>query len=107
MLHLIDSTGTDPIEAYHTIRDELKAYDANGLARKKEIIVLSKADSAPSDYLDDLKDALKHEGAEQILVMSSVTGDGVRTVLRALYSVITQDIADELAKEQDDEPWSP
>ena len=107
LLHLIDATQSDPIEAYHTIRDELAAYDETGLAQKTEIIALSKADSAPADYLDDLSAALKAEGADNVMHLSSVTGQGVTDVLRALYAVITKEIADELAKEQDDEPWSP
>jgi len=107
LLHLIDSTANDPLEAYHVIRDELAAYDAEGLAKKTEIIALSKADSAPDDYIDDLKDALHKEGAKHVMVMSSVTGAGVKQVLRALYDVITQDIAAELAKDKDDEPWTP
>ena len=89
------------------IRDELAAYDETGLAQKREIIVLSKADSAPADYLDDLKQALRQEGADDVMVMSSVTGQGVTDVLRALYAVIVQEVAAELAKEEDDEPWSP
>ena len=107
LFHLIDATQSDPIEAYHTIRDELVAYDETGLAQKREIIALSKADSAPADYLEDLKAALKAEGASDVMVMSSVTGQGVTEVLRAIYGVITDDIAAELAREQDDEPWSP
>jgi GTP-binding protein len=77
------------------------------LAQKREIIALSKADSAPADYLDDLKAALKAEGADDVMIMSSVTGQGVTDVLRALYAVITQEVAAELAKDKDDEPWSP
>ena len=107
LLHLIDATQSDPLEAYHVIRDELAAYDETGLAQKREIIVLSKADSAPADYLDDLKQALKQEGADDVMIMSSVTGQGVTDVLRALYAVIVQEVAAELAKDEDDEPWSP
>ena len=107
LFHLIDATQSDPIEAYHTIRDELAAYDETGLAQKREIIALSKADSAPADYLEDLATALKAEGASDVMVMSSVTGQGVKEILRTLYRVITDDLAQELAKDQDDEPWSP
>ena len=106
LLHLIDATQSDPIEAYHIIRDELAAYD-DGLANKKEIIALSKADAAPQDYITDLKAALAEEGAHDVMTLSSVTGQGVTELLRALYAVITKDIADELAESQIDEPWQP
>ena len=106
LLHLIDATANDPIEAYHIIRDELKAYD-QGLADKREVIVLSKADAAPDDYLDDLAKALKDEGAHAVMRMSSVTGKGVTEVLRALYAIITEEIEIERAETQTDEPWHP
>lgn len=106
LLHLIDCTQSDPIEAYHIIRDELAAYD-EGLAAKKEVIVLSKADAAPADYIEDVKEALGAEGAHSVMQMSSVTGAGVTDVLRALYGIITDDIEAELAEGREDEPWSP
>ena len=107
LLHLIDATQNDPIEAYHTIRDELAAYDETGLAKKREIIALSKADSAPDDYMTDLKSELIKQGADDVMMISSVTGEGVTSLLRALYAVITEEIAIELAEGQEDVPWSP
>ncbi|MGC6537537.1 MAG: GTPase ObgE [Candidatus Puniceispirillaceae bacterium] len=106
LLHLIDATQADPIDAYHIIREECAAYD-DGLADKKEVIVLSKADAAPADYLDDLKEALASAGAGPVMTMSSVTGAGVTNVLRQLYAVITDEIEAELAKDKDEEPWRP
>ena len=106
LLHLIDATQADPIDAYNIIREECAAYD-DGLADKKEVIVLSKADAAPADYLDDLKEALASAGAGPVMTMSSVTGAGVTNVLRQLYAVITDEIEAELAKDKDEEPWRP
>ena len=106
MLHLIDCTHTDPIASWRTIRTELAAYDEN-LAAKPEIIALSKTDAAPEGYLDDLRDALKAEGAENILYLSSVTGDGVPEVLRALRRVIDQSKQDELKANTPEAEWHP
>ena len=106
LLHLIDCTHTDPIASWRTIRTELAAYDEN-LAAKPEIIALSKTDAAPEGYLDDLRDALKTEGAENILYLSSVTGDGVPEVLRALRRVIDQSKQDELKANTPEAEWHP
>ena len=106
LLHLIDCTHTDPIASWRTIRTELAAYDEN-LAAKPEIIALSKTDAAPEGYLDDLRDALKAEGAVNILYLSSVTGDGVPEVLRALRRVIDQSKQDELKANTPEAEWHP
>ena len=87
LLHLIDATHTDPIASWRTIRTELSAYD-DGLARKPEIIALSKCDSAPDDYVTDLIKELQKAGAKNILRLSSVTGSGLNEVLRAIDDVI-------------------
>src|SRR5215475_2807661 len=44
LLHLVDATEADIANAYRTVRAELKAYGA-GLAKKKEIVALSKCDA--------------------------------------------------------------
>ncbi|MEK9531524.1 MAG: GTPase ObgE [Alphaproteobacteria bacterium] len=106
LLHLIDATHTDPIASWRTIRTELSAYD-DGLARKPEIIALSKCDSAPDDYITDLIKELQKAGAKNILRLSSVTGSGLNEVLRAIDDVIQS----ERIKEENDgevqEPWRP
>ncbi|MCY4576971.1 MAG: GTPase ObgE [Candidatus Kaiserbacteria bacterium] len=43
LVHLVSAEEDDPLKAYHTVRDELLAYDKT-LLEKKEIIVLSKTD---------------------------------------------------------------
>ena len=106
LLHLIDATHTDPITSWRTIRTELSAYDYN-LAQKPEIIALSKCDSAPDDYITDLIKELQKAGAKNILQLSSVTGNGLNEVLRAIADVIQS----ERIKEENDgkvrEPWRP
>ena len=105
-LHLIDSTASDPLQNWRTIRSELAAYD-EGLARKPELIVLSKSDSAPDDYLTDLSDALRAEGVEHIMSMSSVSGTGVKDVLRALFNTITAEAEAERRATMPETEWQP
>ena len=106
LMHLIDSTASDPLQNWRTIRSELAAYD-EGLARKPELIVLSKSDSAPDDYLTDLSDALRAEGVEHIMSMSSVSGTGVKDVLRALFNTITAEAEAERRATMPETEWQP
>ena len=106
LLHLIDSTHTDPIASWRTIRTELSAYD-DGLARKPEIIALSKCDSAPDDYITDLIKELQKAGAKNILRLSSVTGSGLNEVLRAIDDVIQSERIKEENEGKVQEPWRP
>ena len=106
LLHLIDATHTDPIASWRTIRTELSAYD-DGLARKPEIIALSKCDSAPDDYITDLIKELQKAGAKNILRLSSVTGSGLNEVLRAIYDVIQSERIKEENEGKAQEPWRP
>ena len=106
LMHLLDATSSDPLHGWHTIRNELAAYD-QGLAEKPEILVLSKADAAPADYIEELRDELRSQGAGEILVMSSVSGAGVPEVLRRLYQIITDSQAEEIRAQQEQQSWDP
>ena len=105
LLHLVDVTGDDPVAAWRTLRDELAAYGA-GLADRQEVLALTKTDAAPEGYAEDVRDALIAAGAEEVATLSSVSGAGVRDLLRRLMTAI------ETAREADappaeDVPWSP
>ena len=106
LLHLIDCTHEDPVASWHTIRQELKAYDEN-LAQKPEILALSKTDAAPPDYLDDVKAALQDAGAGEVYYLSSATNTGVTDVLRALMSVITETKEAEIKASMPETEWHP
>ena len=105
LLHLVDVTGEDPVAAWKTLRAELAAYGAE-LAKKPEIIALSKVDASPEDYAEDVAGALRAAGAGEITTLSSVSGAGVRPLLRQLVKQI--DLAREAeAPVREPEPWSP
>lgn len=106
LLHLVDATANDPMESWRIIRNELHAY-ASDLAAKPEIMVFSKADAAPEDYLDELSEAFLAEGVKDIYYMSSVTGQGVKDVLRALYDVIMASKEEQIETQKESENWSP
>ncbi len=111
LLHLVDATASDPIKDWKVVRAELEAY-AEILAEKREIIALTKADAAPPDYLEELKEAFIDAGAgPDIHAVSSLTGLYVTPVLRHIYSVIEEGKAEEeRANQKGDgapENWSP
>jgi len=83
LLHLVDATADDPLEAYEIVRDEMAAYGA-GLDEKPEILALSKADAVSKDELKKKARVLKKASGMAPLVVSAATGEGVQEVLRAL-----------------------
>jgi len=106
LLHLIDASAFDPVESWRIVRREVEAY-ADVLADKPEILVLSKCDTAPADYLDEVRDALQAEGAGKILYMSSVSHDGVTEVLRAVQAMITESKAEAERADAGVVAWTP
>ena len=83
LLHLVDATLADPVEAYEIIRGELEAYGA-GLEEKPEILALSKCDAVPKDELKKKARALKKVSEVEPLILSAVSGQGMEEALRAL-----------------------
>ena len=106
LLHLIDVTHTDPISSWQTVRAELSAYD-NNLAQKPEVLALSKCDSAPDDYINELIKEFQKAGVKTILKLSSVTGDGLNNVLRTIDDVIQSEKLKEDNKCKVQKPWRP
>jgi len=111
LLHLVDVTASDPIKDWKIVRSELEAY-AKVLADKQEVIVLTKADAAPEDYIEELKQAFIDAGAGcDIHFISSVTGLNVKTVLRHIYTAIEdKKIEEERANNPEKDratEWSP
>jgi GTPase len=105
LLHLVEATTEHAGKAYKTVRGEVEAYGA-GLEDKPEIIALSKADAVDADTLKKQKDRLKRACGQTPLIISSVSGDGVKTALRALRDFIDDaKAADGPIKPQ--EAWTP
>jgi GTPase len=107
LLHLIDATGDDVAEAYRTVRRELKAYGGE-LDKKKEIVALSKCDALDETAIAEKAEELKKACRKKPLVLSAVSGLGVKEALFALV----REIARAEEKADDDEPaarqsWRP
>ena len=107
LLHLIDCTQDDVAGAYRTIRGELEAYDAE-LAQRPEIVCLNKIDALTPELVEEQAKQLKTVYKGKPLLISGVTGQGVK---QALYEIAKHlGIQAELEAEADpdtDDSWSP
>ena len=106
LLHLIDASSYDPVKSWQIVRREVEAY-ADILADKPEVLVLSKCDTAPADYLDEVRDELQAAGASTVLLMSSVSHNGVTSVLRAVTALIEDSKAEADQAAADPLSWTP
>lgn len=93
LLHLIElepTDGSDPIENYRVIRNELKQY-SDVLADKPEVVVLTKTDLLGGEA--DAQAAVELIGGElgvPTLTMSSATGANVEQVLEACWDALAE-----------------
>lgn len=111
LLHLVDATSEDIAAAYRTVRAELKAY-GEGLAKKKEIVALSKCDALDDDTIAAKIAELKAAARKKPLVLSAVSGKGVKEVLTAIAREIVKGKAGEAAAAtaaggEEKRPWRP
>jgi GTPase len=89
ILHLIDGTADDVVNAYKTIRGELTEY-GHGLAGKPEVIGLNKIDAIDPDEVKQKSRALARAAGRSatVLPLSGVSGAGVGGVIAALFAAI-------------------
>src|SRR4030081_2217596 len=89
ILHLIDGTEENVVDAYRTIRGELADY-GHGLAQKPEIVGLNKIDAIDPEEVADKCRALARAArpGPPVLPLSGVRGAGIAPVLGALAATI-------------------
>jgi len=87
LLHLIDATGDDVVAAWRTVRGEIEAY-GHGLAGKREVLALTKADAVPAADLAVQAQWLAEAAGGEVFCLSAVAGEGVRPVLFRLLEEI-------------------
>src|SRR2546426_2328387 len=89
LLHLVDvsSSGRDPIGDYEIINRELAAYDSQ-LGAREQIVVATKIDALDEpSWLDSLRGRAEAD-RRQFFAISSVTGEGVRALIRAVANEV-------------------
>jgi GTP-binding protein len=80
LVHLVEPMpmdGTDPVENYKAIRNELALYDPD-LAERPEILCVSKAELPDAEAAAEL---LEEELGRPVMRISAVTGEGLKTLV--------------------------
>jgi GTP-binding protein len=107
LLHLVDVTSEDVAADYKTIRRELKAY-GNDIEKKKEIVALSKCDAVDEATLLERRDLLKKASRKTPLILSAVSGKGVKEALYAIAREVSRaNTAEEDTDAEAPGPWQP
>jgi GTP-binding protein len=106
LLHLIDGSAEDPVEAWQVVRGELDSYGA-GLIDKREVIALTK-----SDLLDDKKrakmvKALEKETGARVFPVSAPLEEGLEPLLDAIIERLGAAAEGQKLEAADERPWSP
>lgn len=89
LVHLVEplpTDGSDPIENYRTIRKELSLYSLP-LAEKPEVTCISKAELTDSEQV---RDRLAAEIGREVLLISSVTGQGMAQLVGRIAQTIQE-----------------
>jgi len=87
LLHLIDVSGDDPVQAYRVIRKELKAYSPE-LAEKPEVIAFNKTDLLQPDEVEAKLKDFKRRIRKTPILISGATTKGVPEAMKKLLEVI-------------------
>ena len=87
LIHLIDGTQEDVAGAYRTVREELEAY-GGGIIDKPELLALNKADALDPDTRAERARALEEVSGRPVALISGVSGEGVRELLRAAFGLV-------------------
>ncbi len=106
LIHLIDATGPHLTKTWRTIRRELEAY-GDGLDEKAELIALNKVDALDKDARAKAARAIKRASGQKPFLISAVSGEGVRDLLRAAHAKVRERDAPAPVDDGTLESWRP
>jgi GTP-binding protein len=109
LIHLVDATQDDVVGAWQTVRAELEAY-GEGLADKSELLALNKIDALDEETRAAKAAELEAAAGVKPRLVSGVSGEGVRELLREAYAQVRrnkQEAAGEEAGGDEAEGWTP
>ncbi len=87
IVHLIDISATDPLEAYRTVRKELTLFSTE-LSEKPEIIVLNKADILEAEACLDIVRDLSRKLSTSVYQISAVTGMNIGNLIKRAAELV-------------------
>ena len=91
LLHLVDGTEEDVVKTYHIVRHEVEAY-GEGLREKRQLVVLTKVDALAPDIARKKCEILSQACKDDVLVISGISGDGIKELLDKLMAEINPDV---------------
>jgi GTP-binding protein len=110
LVHLIDISNTDPVEAMQIVEEELEAY-GGGLEDKPRLVALNKIDLVDDALAEDYARELLKAGADEVFPISGATGKGISKLLDAVIDYLPAATVTERPEgereDADDKPWSP
>lgn len=112
LLHLVDGTSDDVAHDYEVIIGELEAYGGE-LADKPRVTALNKIDALDDEEREEKRAELEEVVGGPVMMLSSVSREGLPEVLRAVRAQIEDDrlrIKKEEAEEDEDQEsgtWQP
>jgi GTPase len=83
LIHLVEpcpQDGTDPLQNYLTIRDELTRYNEE-LGQRPEVVVITKSELPGAQ---EVRDQLAEKLGREVLLVSAVTGSGLNDLVRRI-----------------------
>lgn len=89
LLHMVDGTQEDVVDAYKTIRGEIGEYSEK-LAQKQELIALNKCDALTKEEIKEKCAKLKKASKKKVYPISAVAGMGIEELLRDMWKVIEE-----------------
>jgi GTP-binding protein len=106
LLHLVDGSADDPLEAWRVVRGELDSYGA-GLAEKPEVIALTKADLLHDKRRGKIVKALEKESGARVFPISAPLDEGMGPLLDAIIERLGTATETEKAGSAHERSWSP
>ena len=109
LIHLVDGTQEDVAAAYETVRGELEAYGA-GLDEKPEILALNKIDALDEAEIEEKRRALEEVSGGKVMLLSGVSGAGVKELCGKAWQVVLDGRAAEKAAQAaaaGEDDWKP
>jgi GTP-binding protein len=106
LLHLIDGSGEDPLDAWRVVRGELDSYGA-GLDGKTEVIALTKADLLDDKQRATLVKALERESRARVFPISAPLEEGLEPLLDTIIERLGNAAAAVKFDTADERSWTP
>lgn len=86
LIHLVDITQENPLEAYKILRNELCSY-SNEMGKKTEIVVLNKIDAIDEKEARKIKRKFEKSINNQVFLISAATNSGISEVLKKILEI--------------------